>query len=72
MTESTANAFQMRQVALVISQSVAAQIRLAGMLALNSERERRGETLAYDEAAFEAVIQEFGLGWNTVVTTLNS
>ena len=62
----------MRQVALVMSQTVAAQVRLAGMQALNSERARRNEAPAYTDNDFENIILEFGLGRNTVITTLNS
>lgn len=61
----------MRQVAYVMSQSVAALCRLEGMKTLNAERARRGYTEAYVEADFEEIINEFGLGHNAVMGLLN-
>jgi len=62
----------MRQVAFVFSQCVAALATIEGMKALNAYRERRGESQAYPEAAFLAVIDQYGLGHNDVLTTLRS
>ena len=61
----------LRSAVLVFSQSVAALIEMEGMKALNAERDRRGHTPGYNEAAFAALIDRYSLGWNAVVTTLN-
>jgi len=60
----------MKQIVSVMAQTTAANCRLAGMQALNAERERRGESAAYTEEDFEKIIMEFGLGYNQVWTTL--
>jgi hypothetical protein len=62
----------MRQVVYVFTQAVAAQVRLECMKVANQEREAHGWALAYDEAAFDSIIDEFGLGHNSVVATLNA
>jgi len=64
-------AAKMGNAAYVFSQSIAALARINGMIALNEYRKMRGETIAYDEGAFEEVIQDFGLFHNEVINTLN-
>jgi hypothetical protein len=41
------------------------------MKAENAERERRGMSPPYGEGAFLSLIDEEGIGWNAVITTLN-
>jgi len=64
------NVAMMRQIAYVLAQVVSAQCRLAGMQALNTERERRRESAGYTEADFDNIPIEFGLHHNAVLTTL--
>ena len=56
--------------AFVNSQVACAMIELEAMKALNSERAMRGENIAYDEAAFLALQDKYGLGHNTVIQYL--
>ena len=62
---------QMRQVAYVMAQTVAAMARLEGMKALNAERAFHGQSAAYTEADFEQIATDFGLHHNAVLTTLD-
>jgi hypothetical protein len=55
-----------QKAAYVIAQAACAAARIAGMQALNQERQSNGYSLAYSEAAFEAVPTEFGLHHNDV------
>jgi len=68
MTDQSAQ--QMRQVAYVMAQTVAASARIEAMKAANAERADHGHAPAYNEEAFEEVINEFGLHHNAVMTTL--
>lgn len=61
----------MRQIAYVMSQTVAASCRLEAMKILNWERDRKGQVNAYTEADFEEIINEFSLGHNDVLKILN-
>lgn len=63
---------QMRQVAYVMAQTVAATARIEAMKAMNVERANHGHAQAYNEEAFEQVIQEFGLHHNAVTMTLRT
>jgi len=60
-----------RSVTIVKSQIACAMIEMEAMIAENKEREMRGESLAYNGDAFTALIDKYGLGWNTVVSRLN-
>ena len=53
--------------AFVQSQTACAMAEIASMHAENREREMQGHTHAYDGAAFRAVPDEFGIGYNSVV-----
>lgn len=55
---------------MVNAAAARAQARIAAMQALNQERQANSHALAYDEAAFLAVIDEEGIGHNAVLTTL--
>ena len=56
--------------AFIISQSACAVIRALGMSAENEKRQRRGESPAYTEENFCAIIDEYGIGWNVSLTYL--
>lgn len=45
-----------------------ANAEIAGMQALNTYRDRRGETIAYDDAAFQAIPEKWGIYHNAVLT----
>ena len=59
-----------QRTAYIFSQSVAAMAEIEAMKAANTYREMRGETIAYDEAAFMHVINQYGLGTNAVMKFL--
>ena len=52
--------------AFVQSQTACAMAEIASMRAANREREMQGHTHAYDETAFRAVPDDFGIGYNAV------
>lgn len=70
-TMNEKDVLMMRQVVFVFSQTVSALIRLEAMKTLNAERFRKGQTEAYTEADFEEIINDFGLGHNNVLNTLD-
>jgi len=57
-----------QKAAYVHAQSVAATAQIEGMKATNTERERDGKALAYDELAFQDIINEYGLHSNALIT----
>lgn len=59
-----------RESALLFSQSICAMLRGLGMFSVNLQRLHRGESIAFDDEAFEKVIEEFGIGWNNALITL--
>ena len=63
---------QMRGVAEVMAASARAHARVEGMKAENTQRELRGEALAYPDQQFFDVIDEEGIGVNSVVWMMNS
>lgn len=60
--------------AFVIAQAAMMNARIAGMVAENQCRERRGDSPAFGEAEFAAVEQEYGgtLGHNAVIEIFRS
>lgn len=54
--------------AYIMSQVVCAMADIEGMKALNAERAAKGYAQAYDEAAFFAVPEKYGLHQNAVIT----
>ncbi len=58
-------------IAFVNSQVACAMIEMEAMKASNTNREMRGEAIAYAEEAFIALINKYGIGHNTVIETLN-
>lgn len=60
------------RIAYIQAQTVAANIELQAMLAKNAERASAGMAAAYDEAAIYALIGEYGLHHNAVISYLCS
>ncbi len=56
-----------RNLVYIQSQVACALIEMEAMKAANVEREQRGESLAYDEAAFMAIIDKYGIHHNAVI-----
>lgn len=56
-------------VAYIQAQSVAALCEIESMKAANTERQDQGYALAYDEEAFLAVIDRYGISHNAVLIT---
>lgn len=57
-----------QKAAFIIAQAACASAEIAGMQAANLERDAGGYTIAYDEAAFAAVPDRFGIGRNAVIS----
>ena len=58
--------------AFVNAASARATIRAAAMTAENNDRAIRGESMAYPESAFTALIEEEGIGHNSVLITFEN
>ncbi len=56
-----------QQASHVMAQSVAALAEIEGMKAENMQREVLGQSMAYDESSFLAVIKRYGLDHNTIM-----
>ncbi len=56
--------------AYIQSQVACALLEMEAMKALNMERDHRQQALAYDEEAFLAVIQKYGIHHNAVLTVI--
>jgi hypothetical protein len=54
--------------AYVFSQSACALIEAMGMVAENAHRQQCGNSIAYGEEAFNALINKYGIHHNAVVT----
>ena len=57
----------LRNAVIVQARVACAMIRLEGMKAANLEREQHGFALAYDESAFEKLIEDECIHHNAVV-----
>lgn len=60
-----------QKAAYVNSQSICALIEAMGMTAENYQRVCRGESVAYIEADFVALIEKHGIHHNAVLTTFH-
>lgn len=58
------------KVAFIQSQVACAMIEAMGMQAENSQRDHRGESMAYVEADFIVLIDKYGIRHNSVVSYL--
>lgn len=59
------------EAAYIVSQSACAIIEAMGMVAANKDRESRGFAIAYDEGAFQEVIEKYGIHHNAVMTAIS-
>ena len=55
---------------VLMCRAAEAVVEALGMFSLNQHRLSRGETIAYDDDAFQKVIAEKGISWNDVHTVL--
>lgn len=56
-----------QKAAYVFAQAVCAMAEIESMKAANMERDAQGASMAYDEAAFLAVIEKWGIHHNGVL-----
>lgn len=56
------------EAAKLIANSSAALIEAMGMMSENIERANRGESLAYTEEAFNKVVMNNGIDYNSVIS----
>lgn len=56
------------EAAKLIANSSAALIEAMGMMSENIERANRGESLAYTEEAFNKVVRDNGIDYNSVIS----
>jgi len=62
----------MSRMQTIVNASVArALIKAMGMQAENLQRQHLGESVTYPDSAFVALIDDEGIGWNTVIELLN-
>ena len=66
--ESYGNHYQILEAAKLIANSSAALIEAMGMMSENIERANRGESLAYTEEAFNKVVMNNGIDYNSVMS----
>lgn len=58
-----------QQAAYVQAQATAALIEALGMVADNMQKQALGQPPSYDKMHFDALIDQYGLGHNAVLTT---
>lgn len=58
--------------AYIVANAIGGLIEALGMMSLNMHRQQRGETIAYDDAAFYKLMEDRGLHHNAIMTTLNN
>lgn len=56
-----------QQAAFIIAQAACASAEIAGMQAANQHRLSLGHTIAYDEDAFAAIADKYGISHNAVI-----
>lgn len=61
----------MKRAAILFAKSAELNARVAGMVAENTNREQRGESMAYTESDFDSVIIDCGLGHNGICAILS-
>lgn len=59
---------EIMKAAQLIANSSAALIEAMGMMSENIERANRGESLAYTEEAFNKVVEDNGIDYNSVIS----
>jgi len=60
----------LREELAILASITRAKARIEGMLVANEQREKEGQSLAYTEDAFTAVIDEEDIDYNTVISNL--
>lgn len=60
---------EQQQAAYIIAMSACATIKAMGMVAENQQRLQHGESIAYNEEAFDSLIREYGIHHNGVFGT---
>jgi len=55
-----------QRAAYIQAQTVSALAEIEGMKAANKYREMRGETIAYNEDSFYAVVDKYGISHNAI------
>jgi nitrous oxidase accessory protein NosD len=61
-----------QKAAYVQAQAAAALIEAMGMAAENMQRSHQGASIAYDEKAFLAIIEKYGIHHNSVIGLFHS
>lgn len=59
---------EIMKAAQLVANSSAALIEAMGMMSENIERANRGESLAYTEEAFNKVVEDNGIDYNSVIS----
>ena len=62
---------QLRNCTYVMANAIGGLIEALGMYSKNIYRDRRGETIAYDDEHFQKLMEERGLHHNAIITELN-
>ena len=62
---------RMRNIAIVMANTARLNARIEAMKAANAEKERHNLEQVYSEAEFQSVIDEEGMGWNSVMGQLS-
>ena len=57
-----------QKAAYIMAMAASALIEAMGMQALNQYRTDRGETIAYDDEAFQKVVDKYELHHNSILT----
>lgn len=57
-----------QKAAFIMAQAAVLNAEIAGMVAENMQRQALGHSMAYDEAAFETLVNRSGCNHNAVVT----
>ena len=62
------NEIAMKELDYGITMAVQALIEAMGMMAENQQRIHRGESLAYTEESFSALIEKYGIHHNAIIS----
>ena len=57
-----------QKAAMLMARASAALIEALGMMSENMQRESLGQSMAYDADAFHALLSEFGIDHNSIVS----
>ena len=62
----------LQKIVYIFGMAVGGMMKMQGMIATNKERESEGKALAYDEAAFAELQDDYQLYHNSILTTIRS